>query len=69
MDLDPVAQAEVPRPEGALDFAARSYPLPFCDLDDPDEAATSRRRKVPVSSLADNDLDRRTLSLSPTVER
>ena len=66
MDLDPVAQAEVPRPEGALDFAARSYPLSFCDLD---EAATSRRRKVLVSSLADNDLDRRTLSLSPTVER
>ena len=68
MDSDPVAQAEVPRPEEALDFAARSYPLPFCDLDDPDEAAISRRRKVPVSSLANNDLDRRTLSLSPTVE-
>ena len=66
MDLDPVAQAEVPRPEGALDFAARSYSSPLCDLD---EAAASRRRKVLASLLADNDLDRQSLSLSPTVER
>jgi len=66
VDIDPVAQAEVPRPKGALDFTTVSYTLSFCDLG---EAVVSRHRILSLRHYRRLTILIVKLSLFPTVER